>query len=84
MILARFALELPDFRGDVEVNESYFGGVRKSKRGPGAAGKVLVFGLLRRAGRVHVVMVADLRSVTSTSIIRTCVQQDSLVYVDSY
>jgi transposase len=30
--------------GLVEVDESYFGGVRKGKRGRGAAGKVPVFG----------------------------------------
>jgi transposase len=31
--------------GEVEADESYFGGVRKGKRGRGAAGKVPVFGL---------------------------------------
>jgi len=37
--------------GEVEVDESYFGGKRKGKRGRGAAGKVPVFGLLKRGGR---------------------------------
>ena len=32
--------------GEIEVDESYFGGRRKGKRGRGAAGKVPVFGLL--------------------------------------
>src|ERR1700749_1547719 len=36
--------------GRVEVDESYFGGYRKGKRGRGAAGKVPVFGLLKRGG----------------------------------
>ncbi len=36
------------FGGEIEVDESYFGGKRKGKRGRGAAGKVPVFGLLRR------------------------------------
>jgi len=31
--------------GEIEVDESYFGGKRKGKRGRGAAGKVPVFGL---------------------------------------
>ncbi len=35
-------LELLD--GEVEADESYFGGRRKGKRGRGAAGKVPVFG----------------------------------------
>ena len=33
------------FGGEIEVDESYFGGKRKGKRGRGAAGKVPVFGL---------------------------------------
>jgi transposase len=32
------------FGGEIEVEESYFGGKRKDKRGRGAAGKVPVFG----------------------------------------
>jgi transposase len=31
------------FDGCIELDESYFGGVRKGKRGRGAAGKVAVF-----------------------------------------
>ena len=37
--------------GEVEADESYFGGVRKGRRGRGAPGKVVVFGLLKRGGR---------------------------------
>lgn len=40
------------FDGNIELDESYFGGVRKGKRGRGAAGKVIVFGILKRGGRV--------------------------------
>ena len=36
------------FDGEIEVDESYFGGRRKGNRGRGAAGKILVFGLLKR------------------------------------
>ena len=32
------------FGRSIELDESYFGGVRKGKRGRGAAGKVAVFG----------------------------------------
>ena len=39
------------FDGVVELDESYFGGVRKGKRGRGAAGKVAVFGILKRGGQ---------------------------------
>lgn len=48
MLLGAFILaHAPDAErllgGDVETDESYFGGRRKGKRGSGAAGKVLVF-----------------------------------------
>ena len=39
--------------GEIEVDEAYFGGRRKGERGRGAAGKLPVFGLLKRAGRVY-------------------------------
>ena len=41
------------FCGEIEVDESYFGGARKGNRGRGAAGKVPVFGLLKRGGKVY-------------------------------
>jgi transposase len=44
--------EAQPFAGEVEVDESYFGGYRKGIRGRGAAGKVPVFGLLKRGGQV--------------------------------
>jgi transposase len=39
--------------GEIEMDESYFGGRRKGKRGRGAAGKSIVFGLLERHGKHH-------------------------------
>ena len=45
------------FEGSVELDESYFGGRRKGRRGRGAAGKVVVFGILKRNGRVYTVVV---------------------------
>ena len=47
------------FDGPVEIDESYFGGRRKGKRGRGAAGKVAVFGLLKRGGAVYAQMIPD-------------------------
>lgn len=35
------------FDGEIELDESYFGGHRKGQRGRGAAGKAPVFGLLK-------------------------------------
>jgi transposase len=47
LIAAQLAAQTAELlAGEVEVDESYFGGRRKGKRGRGAAGKVPVFGLL--------------------------------------
>ena len=39
------------FGGEIEVDESYFGGRRKGKLGCGAAGKIPIFGLLKGVER---------------------------------
>lgn len=66
-----------------ECDESYFGGARKGKRGRGAAGKVCVFGILKRGGRVYALPVADATSQTLLTTLKTRVQADSVVYTDS-
>jgi transposase len=50
--------------GETEVDESYFRGVRKGKRGRGAAGKAPVFGLLKRGGKVYTKIIPDAKSGT--------------------
>ena len=44
------------------MDESYFGSVRKGKRGRGAAGKVAVFGILKRGGKVYTQIVLDTKT----------------------
>ena len=70
------------FAGEIEVDESYFGGSRKGKRGRGAAGKVPVFGLLKRNGKVYAAMIPDAKTKTLMPIIREKVKPDSIVYSD--
>jgi transposase len=72
------------FGGSVELDESYFGGVRKGKRGRGAAGKVIVFGLLKRGGHTFTAVIEDLKTAMLMPIIRQKIAPDSLVYTDSY
>ena len=45
------------FDGHIELDESYFGGVRKGKRGRDAANKAAVFGILKRQSKVYTVIV---------------------------
>jgi transposase-like protein len=40
-------------RGAVEIDDPYYGGHRKGKRGRGAAGKPLVVEIRQRGGRVR-------------------------------
>jgi transposase len=72
------------FGGEVEVDESYFGGRRKGKRGRGAAGKVPVFGLLKRGGKVFAKVIPDAKSRTLKAIIDKKVVPDSIVYSDTF
>ena len=71
------------FEGPVELDESYFGGHRKSRRGRGAAGKVVVFGILKRNGRVYTVVVDNAKSDTFMPVIKQKIMPDSIVYTDS-
>ncbi len=70
--------------GEIEIDESYFGGKRKGKRGRGATGKVPVFGLLKRNGKVYAVIIPDAKSQTLMPIIRQKVTPDSIVYSDAF
>lgn len=72
------------FNGEIEVDESYFGGKRKGKRGRGAKDKIPVFGLLKRGGKVYINMIDNTTSNTLFGIINKKVEPDSIVYTDSY
>ena len=77
-------LESPFLDGEVEVDESYFGGVRKGLRGRGASGKVPVFGCLERKGKVYTQMISDVKEKTLMPIIRCTIRPDSIIYSDSF
>ena len=83
-IITEKIVEQSPFSGEVELDESYFGGHRKGKRGRGAAGKVPVFGILKRGGKVYAQVVSDTKQHTLVPIIKTKVFPDSIVYTDSY
>ncbi len=72
------------FDGEIEVDESYFGGRRKGQRGRGAAGKIPVFGLLKRGGKVYTKIIPDASSATLYPIIERKVIPDSIVYSDCW
>lgn len=55
-----------------------------SARGRGAAGKVPVFGTLKRGGKVYTKVIADASGKTLIPIIERKVLPDSIVYSDSW
>ena len=85
MIIAeKLETEASEFTGEIELDESYFGVVRKGKRGRGAAGKVPVFGILKRGGKVYTQIIDNTKTDTLMPIIRLKVKSDSVVYTDSF
>jgi transposase len=73
------------FRGEIEVDESYFGGKRiKGKRGRGAYKKTPVFGILKRGGKVYTEVVPDCAKATLQGIIRGRVDPDSVIHSDGW
>lgn len=72
------------FCGEIEVDESYFGGRRKGKRGRGAGGKIPVFGLLKRGGRVYAKVIPNTQGKTLKVIMEQRIVPDSIVYTDAY
>jgi len=71
--------------GEIEVDESYFGARRiKGKRVRGAYGKTIVFGLLKREGKVYTEIVPDVKAATLQALIRGRVDIDSVIHSDGW
>ena len=84
VISYHLALEANEvFDGQIELDESYFGGHRKGKQGRDAAGKVAVFGLLKRQGKVFTV-VENTKTEALMPVIVRKIKPYSWVYTDTY
>ena len=71
------------FSGEVEVDESFFGARRiKGKRGRGAYGKTIVFGIFQRNGHVYTEIVPNCSKATLQAVIRGRVELKSIIYSD--
>ena len=80
---AILAQEAPGLlRREVEADESDVGGVRTGNRG--AAGKIPVFGILERQGRVSVTVVPNVTSKTLLEETVQMVKRGTLVYTDKW
>jgi transposase len=49
--------EFRKLSGEIECDESYFGGKRKGIRGRGASSKIKVFGMLERRGKIFTAII---------------------------
>ncbi len=73
------------FSGDVELDESYFGARRvRGKRGRGARGKTIVFGIYKRNGRVYTEAVPNCKKASLQDIIRGKVDLTATIHTDGF
>ena len=83
--IAEFCETQSPLKGEIEVDESYFGGKRiKGKRGRGAFKKTPVFGIFKRGGKVYTEIVPDCAKATLQAIIRGRVSPDSVIHSDGW
>jgi len=71
------------FKGEVELDESYFGGRSKGRRGRGTA-KTPVFGLFKRNGRVYTEIVPNCKKPTLQAIIKGKIDKSTIIYSDKW
>jgi transposase len=77
-------LEAGRLKGEIELDEAYFGGRRKGKRGRGARGKSVVFGLLERDGRVYTKVVESVTAEELMRHIKAKTRKGSVYYTDAF
>jgi len=71
--------------GQVEVDESYFGPKRvRGKRGRGAGGKTIVFGIFKRNGKVYTEIVEDCSKRSLLRVIRGQVAPRTVIHSDGW
>jgi hypothetical protein len=69
--------------GQIEVDESYFGEIRvKGRRGRGARGKTIAFGLLKRGDKVYIQIVEKCDRSTLYTIIKDKASTDIVINSD--
>ncbi len=73
------------FAGQIEVDESYFGGKHKGgKRGRGSENKTPVVGLVQRKGDIKAFVVNNTKSSTVLPLVDRLVTKGSHIFTDEY
>ena len=76
--------QFAELNGELEIDESYFGGKQKGKRGRGAAGKVAVMGILERKGRIYTTVIPNVKAETLMEEIKSKTIKGSVFYTDTF
>lgn len=76
---------IASFAGQIEVDESYFGGKNKGgKRGRGSENKTPVVGIVQRQGKIKTFVVSDTKSKTVLPIVEENIEKGSQIFTDEY
>ena len=84
--IANYQEHTTQFSGEVELDESYFGGKRKGKdkRGRNTVDKIPVFGIKKRDGKVYTQIIKNASKAEIKPIIKRLIAKDSTVYTDGW
>jgi transposase-like protein len=83
--IVEYCQQSSPFWGELEIDESYFGARRvKGRRGRGASGKTIVFGIYKRNDKVYTEIVPDCRKATLQGIIRGRIDPQSVIHSDGW
>ena len=76
--------EANKLNGELEIDESYFGGKRKGQRGRGAKNKTIVFGILERKGKIYTKIVENVSAEILMNEIQNKTLKGSVFYTDGW
>ena len=77
--------ESPFEKGEIEMDESYFGARRvRGKKGRGAYGKTIVFGLKKRKGNVYTQVIRNCSKTEILPLIRSKISKKTTVFTDGF
>lgn len=83
--IAQFCEHESPFTGEIELDETYFGSrYVRSKRGRGALGKTIVFGIYKRNCKVYTEIVPNVRKDRLMQIVKGKVSLQSVVHTDGF
>ena len=83
-IFTYLSKEFNKLSGEIECDESYFGGKRKGARGRGSKGKMKVFGMLERKGKIFTTLIDNLSAEILMNEIKRHAEKGSVFYTDKF